>query len=124
VDNPWPLPNFLFYATALTEGSFVPIRPPCDSSATPTDFQSAFDMICNAGSAGVPEGALLTPGNISSTIPEMIDASGMPITGKPIVDNRGRLLCDIQNRSTADQVKAAISEILSANPFILVDNRT
>lgn len=95
-------PNKIWNEVKKTNGLWLPIRSACASGI---DKSSDFDAIC-AGSL-VADGALVPPGSF-----------GGVFSGK--VDAQSRLLCDVQGRTTKEQVADAITEIMSRNPYVLV----
>jgi hypothetical protein len=93
--SPFTYANTLYYATVLTNGFWAPIRPACSAPLS---------LTCD-GEFGKP---------LSNYIEYNTDPE------ETAVDNRGRLLCDPDGLSKREQVRRYISEIMSQNPFVIV----
>ncbi len=111
---PWYLPNVLSFATRLTGGTFVPVRPPCAS-----DIVADLDAACSTTSAtdGVVAG-----GDRTAPLLVPVDENGITIYPES-VDPQGRLLCDPQARSRPLQVQEELQDMISDNPYLLVSEK-
>ena len=116
INNPWTAPNLLYYAATRTGGLFVPLRPACNAD-DPSDTTHRMDLDASCRGAGGSIGTRLSEPDFRDL--PVVSASGADIFPK-YVDSEGRLLCDVENRSVAEQVSDAIGEILGQNPFLLV----
>ncbi len=133
--------NKLWQAVEQSGGFWWVVRPPC---STPTDSKAAGGIPHNYGAditaacndlnvANAPVNLNAFPAfecQTCTTVSRDADKNGTPdtvgtkcpyTTGDPeickYIDARGRLLCDIQNRSETEQIIDFINEMTKVNPF-------
>lgn len=109
--SPYFFPNMLYQSSRITRGLWIPIVDCCKSLGSSSCSATAEDDIeAMCSSAAVPFGDLIPCVGGSPAIPCVSNW----------VDNSARLRCDPQGRSKQEQVVDAMNDIMSQNPFILV----
>ncbi|MCB0322479.1 MAG: VWA domain-containing protein [Bdellovibrionales bacterium] len=100
----WYYPNRLYHSVAVTGGLWSPQVDCCRVDGECTRVVSRLQTACRNAS-GEHGSVVVGSGDITS-----------------FADGSGRLICDAQGRTKAEQVQDSIREIMSQNPFILVNN--
>ncbi|MCC6953014.1 MAG: hypothetical protein IT290_02735, partial [Deltaproteobacteria bacterium] len=111
--EPWSMtrpfyadPARLYRAVRATGGVFGAIRTPCLAAGVPADVTATLNAACQAApSSGMKGGSPDQP---------------IPVAVSPYTDANGRLICDPNGRSTRDQMRDYLKEILAGPPYLLV----
>ncbi|OVE80353.1 hypothetical protein BVY02_00450 [bacterium J17] len=119
--TPFYQSGWVYEIPRLTGGIWAPLRNCCtDGTGACADVQSTLETACAGGPSG--DSTLPVLPNSSKFMPNTVVINSGGTLGTPgnYTDSAGRLICDPRGYSRRTQMIEYMNEIMSVNPFVLV----